>query len=110
MVISHDAHAGILHILGFFQFRPIKPWGYLNPWYRDYLLSRVEADNMASTYFEFPNGRRITGIWTQDLLISKPTLYRYMFGVGHITVYEINPRSLAAIVKFEAVFIGCLSY
>ena len=29
---------------------------------KDYLLSRVEADNMASTYFEFPNGPRIAGI------------------------------------------------
>ena len=50
---------------------------YINPWYCDYLLSHVEADNMASTYFEFPNGHRIPGIQTQDLLISRPTLYHW---------------------------------
>ena len=27
------------------------PWVYINPRYRDYLLSRVEVDNMTSAYF-----------------------------------------------------------
>ena len=71
------------------------PWGYINPWYHDYLLSHVEVDNMASTCFEFPNGPRIPGIWTRDLLISKLTLYHWanspLFFAKHIPFVQLVP-------------------